>query len=103
MSLVWIALLVGFVAVVGSIVFVVLRALELWRTSKASFTDFGERIDDLSRRVEAFASREAPELEQLEPALARLRRSSAQLAVLRNAVTRVREQASGVLVFYPRK
>jgi hypothetical protein len=103
MSLVWIALLVGFVAVVGSSVFLVLRALEFWRASKSFFTDFGDRVDDFSRRVEALASHEAPELERLGPALARLRRSSAQLAVLRNAVERVREQASGVLVFYPRK
>jgi hypothetical protein len=103
MSLVWIALLVGFFAVVGSIVFVVLRALELWRTGKAFFTDFGERVDDFSRRVDALASREAPERERLEPALSRLRSSSARLAVLRKAITRVREQASGALVFYPRK
>ena len=103
MSLVWIALLVGLIAVVGSIVFAVLRALELWRTGKAFFTDFGDRVDDFSRRVDALASREALELERLEPALARLGRSSAQLAVLRNAIKRVREQASGALVFYPRK
>jgi hypothetical protein len=103
MSLVWLALIVGLAATVGSIVFLALRALELWRSARGFFTVFGEGVDDLSRRVDALASRDAPELERLEPALARLRRSSAQLAVLRSAVKRVREQASGALVFYPRK
>jgi hypothetical protein len=103
MSLVWIALIVGFVAIVGSIVFLVTRALELWRTGKAFFGDFDGTMDDLSRSLDALASREAPELERLAPALARLRRSSAQLTVLRNAISRVREQAAGALVLYPRK
>ena len=103
MSLVWIALVAGLLAVFGSIVFLVVRALELWRIGKAFFADFGERVDALSRSVDALAAREGQDLERLDPALARLRRSSAQLAVLRNAIARVREQASWALVLYPRK
>jgi hypothetical protein len=103
MWLVWTGLLVGFLAIVGSIVFAVVRALELWRTTKVFATDFGGRVDEFSLRVETLASREAGEFDRLEPALARLRRSSARLAVLRNAINRVREQAAGALVLYPRK
>jgi hypothetical protein len=103
MSLFWIALILGSLAIVTSIVFLVTRALELWRTAKGFLTAFGEGTDELARSVDALASRDAPELERLEPALARLRQSSAQLAVLRNALERVREQASGALLLYPRK
>jgi two-component sensor histidine kinase len=103
MSLVWIALVAGLLAVVASAVLLVVRALELWRIGKAFFGDFGERVDALSRSVDALAAREGQDLERLEPALARLRRSSAQLAVLRNAIARVREQASSALALYPRK
>jgi hypothetical protein len=103
MWLVWTALLVGFVAIVGSIVFAVVRGLELWRTTKVFTTQFGGRVDAFSRSVEALASRDAAEFDRLEPALARLRRSSARLRVLRNAIDRVREQAAAALVLYPRK
>ena len=103
MWLVWTSLLFGFVAIVGSIVFAVVRALELWRTTKVFAGDFGGRVDELSRSVDALASRDRAEVGRLEPALARLRRSSAQLRVLRNAIDRVRDQAAAALVLYPRK
>jgi hypothetical protein len=101
-TLVWIALLVGFVAIVGSIVFVVVRAVELWRAIRQFFSAVGTTADELGRRADALAAREV-RVERLEPALERLRRSSAQLAVLRKELKRVREQASGALVLYPRK
>ena len=103
MWLVWTALLVGFLAIVGSIVFAVVRALDFWRTTKVFAADFGDRVDEFSRRVETLASRDPAELDRLEPALTRLRRSSAQLRVLQNAIDRVRDQAAGALVLYPRK
>ena len=103
MWLVWTALLVGFAAIVASIVFAVVRGLELWRTTKVFATDFGGRVDAFSRSVDALASRDPAEFDQLEDALARLRRSSAQLRVLRNAIDRVRDQAAAALVLYPRK
>jgi hypothetical protein len=103
MWLVWTALLVGFLAIVGSIVFAAVRALHFWRTTKVFTADFGDRMDEFSRRVETLASRDPGEFDRLTPALARLQRSSAQLAVLRNAIDRVREQAAGALVLYPRK
>ncbi|MGH2920749.1 MAG: hypothetical protein ACRDKU_01605 [Gaiellaceae bacterium] len=103
MWLVWTALLVGFLAIVGSIVFAVVRALELWRAAKVFATEFGGQVDSFSRSVDAVASRDPAEFARLEPALARLRRSSAQLTVLRNAIDRVRDQADAALVLYPRK
>jgi hypothetical protein len=102
-SVFWIALIVGSLAIVASVVFMVMRALELWRAAKGFLTAFGDGTDEFARRVDALASRDAPELDRLEPALARLRRSSAQLAALRDALERVREQASGALLLYPRK
>jgi hypothetical protein len=102
-TLVWIALVVGLLAVVGSIVFVVVRALELWRAIRASGAALGAGMEELGRSADALAAREAPQFERLEPKLERLRRSSAQLAVLSNAIKRVRDQASSALVLYPRK
>jgi hypothetical protein len=60
-------------------------------------------VDAFSRSVDALASRDPADFDRLEPALARLRRSSAQLRVLRTAIDRVRDQAAGALVLYPRK
>jgi hypothetical protein len=102
-TLVWIALLVGLLAVIAAIALVVVRAVELWRTTRAFFGAVGTAADDLGRRADALASREPADFQRLEPALDRLRRSSAQLAVLRNELKRVREQASAALVLYPRK
>jgi biopolymer transport protein ExbB/TolQ len=102
-TLVWIALLVGLVAIVASIVLVVVRAIELWRTIRASGSTLAAGMDELGRRADALAAREGPQFKRLEPELERLRRSSAQLAVLRNAINRVRDQASSALVLYPRK
>lgn len=103
MTLVWVALLVALAAIAGSIVLVVVRAVEFWRSARGFFSVFGAGLDEFGRRVDSLGSHEAPELERLEPALDRLRRSSSQLAVLRNAVKRVQEQASGMLALYPRK
>jgi predicted PurR-regulated permease PerM len=102
-TLVWVALLVGLVAIVASIVLLVVRTVELWRTLRSFFSAVGGGLDELSRRADALSSRESTELERLDPSMERLRRSSAQLAVLRTALVRVREQASSALVLYPRK
>jgi hypothetical protein len=102
-TLVWVALVVALTTIAGSIALVVVRALELWRSARGFFSVFGSGLDEFARRMDALASREPAELQRLEPSLERLRRSSAQLAVLRNAVKRVQEQASGVLALYPRK
>jgi hypothetical protein len=103
MWLIWTALLVGFLSIVGSIVFAVVRGLELWRATKVFASDFGGRVDAFSQSVEALSSRDPAEFDRLEHALARMRRSSARLRVLRNAIDRVREQTAAALVLYPRK
>jgi predicted PurR-regulated permease PerM len=98
-----VALAVAVLAVVGSVVFVVLRSIELWRSIRGFFAATGGGLDELSRRLDALAAHEPPELERLGVSLERLRRSQARLAVLTNALRRVREQTSGALALYPRK
>jgi predicted PurR-regulated permease PerM len=102
-TLVWSALAVGIVAVGAAAVLVVVRVVELWRAVRAFFSALGRGLDELAQRLDALSSYESSELERLEVSLERLRRSRAELSILRNALGRVREQASGALALYPRK
>jgi hypothetical protein len=102
-TLVSIALVVALAWIAGSIVFVVVRAIELWRSARGFFSMLGAGLDELGRRMDAIASHETSETQRLEPALERLRGSFSQLAVLRKALKRVQEQSSGVLAVYLRK
>ena len=103
MSLVTLAFLVGLVALIGSIVYLVLKALDLFRVGKTFFRDVGPMTDELGRSLDRLAAHEPPDAGRLSEATARLRASQARLAVQLDAIRRVREQWAALLAVYPRK
>ena len=103
LSLVTVALLVGFVAVAGSLALVVTRSYELWRTSRAFFRALGEANDAITASLERLSAFEPRGLDRLSASTARLEASRARLGVLTGALGRVRGQWAGLLGVYPRK
>jgi hypothetical protein len=99
---VWLALLVSFLAVAGSIAFLVIRTLEAWRGFRSFSTVVGEstaavndKVEVLGPKAEALGERG----DRVSVAVARLARSQAQLAVLTEALADVR----ATLSWLPRK
>jgi hypothetical protein len=103
LSLVTIALVVGFAAIAGALAFVASRALALWRTGREFFRALGQTTDALAVSLDRLASTEPPDLDRLATATARLEASQARLGVLTGALGRVREQWTSVLGVYPKK
>jgi hypothetical protein len=98
-----IAAIVSVAVVAAAAVVAVVRIRELLRRFRA----FGGSVDEAlavvsagSERIASFSTRERAEL---EPALARLEVSRAQLAVLLGAVEEVREQVGRVTGLRPQK
>ena len=95
----------GFLAALGAIVFLIVRVLEAWRSLKRFRRHLGralERLEDAGRRTSESAAR-AGEQEELTASLARLRRSLAQLAVLRGALDEATGTVGRFTAVYPRK
>jgi hypothetical protein len=99
------ALVIFLLAVIGGAGFVGVRALRFFRALKAvrrAIFDGLERVADAADH----AAERAAELsadDALPQALVRLRRTTAQLAVLRAALAEVQDSITAVTVWYPRK
>jgi septal ring factor EnvC (AmiA/AmiB activator) len=106
MPLFWLALAVAVVAVVASSIYVTKKGLEAFRGAKrlsgAASTEL-ERIEQASAQIEEHLNRAAESGSKLEAELERLRRSRAQLNVLRSAIDDVRASIGRVTAVYPRK
>ena len=103
MLLVLLAAILSAAALAAAAVFADVRTRELLRRFRA----FGASVDEAmavvsagSERIASFSTRERAEL---EPALARLAVSRAQLAVLLGAIEEVRESVARVTGLRPRK
>ena len=103
LSLVTLALVVGFAAIAASLAFAVTRSYELWRTSRAFFRALGEANDAVAASLERLATFEPRGFDRLSTSTARLEASRARLGVLTGAIGRVRAQWAGLLGFYPKK
>ena len=102
-SLTMLALLVGILAVGGSVAYAIRQGLRLWRDVKAFFRGFGEATDGLAQSLDKLSAFEPPDVGRVTDSAERLRRSSAELSVLLHALSRVREQWAGLAAIYPRK
>ncbi len=102
-SLVTLALLVGFVAIAGSLALVGTRSYELWRTSREFMRTLGEANDAVTASLERLSAFEPRGLDRLATAPARLEASRARRGILTNALGRVRGQWAGLVGIYPKK
>jgi hypothetical protein len=102
-SPVTLALVVGFVAIAGSLAFAGVRSFELWRTSRKFFGALGQANDAVTSSLEQLSTFEPRGLDRLSIATARLEASRARLTILMDAVGRVRGQWAGLVGVYPRK
>ncbi len=103
MSLVTLALIVGFVSIAGTLAFAGLRSYELWRTSREFFGALGQANDAVTASLDQLSAFEPRGLERLSTATARLEASRARLTVLTDALARVRGQWAGLAGLYPKK
>ena len=103
MSLVTLALLVGFAAIAGSLALVGTRSYELWRTSRAFLGALDQANDAVTASLDRLSAFEPRRLDKLATSTARLEASRARLGVLTDALGRVRGQWAALLGVYPRK
>jgi len=102
---IWIALVVGGLAVLASLGFLGVRLLQGWRTLKRFRRHLGKEINGLADALErtSQATARASDRSRLDEARGRLRITLARVAILREAL----DEATGVFgrltVFYPRK
>jgi hypothetical protein len=103
---VWLALVVSFLAVAGSIAFLVIRGLEAWRGVKSFSTALGAATADVNAKVEVLGPK-ADALgergDRVSESVARLARSQAQLGVLTAALADARATVSWFTGVVPRK
>ncbi len=102
--LLWIALAVLLVAVVGGLVFVVVRGFQLYRTAKrggAAFTAEMDRIDAVSLEIERHMAEAEAAQARLGEATSRLAISRARLDTQRAAVRQARAEMRRVFWFVP--
>jgi len=97
------ALLIGVAAVCGGVAFATVRTITFWRTFRTFGRTLGGDVESFSARLDALSRHDPPQTEALDKSLGRLRRSTAQLSILLNALARVRQQWAGLLAVYPRK
>jgi hypothetical protein len=102
-SLVTLALVVGFVLIAGSLTLVGLRSYELWRTSRGFLREFDRSNDALAASLERLSSFEPGGGDRLSTSMARLEASRARLDILMDALGRVRGQWASLVGVYPRK
>jgi len=101
---IWGALVVGGVAVAGSLGLLAVRALQAWRDFKRVRRHVFRALDDLAAAGEraAEAAAQTTDTTELERSLRRLQRALAQLAVLREAIDEVQGVFGFAAVFVPR-
>jgi hypothetical protein len=99
------ALIVGFLAFVGGVVFLVVRISQAWRAFKRFRRHFTRELDNLYDAADrtARAMERASDQTKLEEAVARLRPTLAQFAVLRAAFAEATAAYGRVTAVVPRK
>ena len=103
LSLLALALLVSLAAVVGSIVFLALRSLELWRAVRGFSRALGAELAGFADSLERLAAFEPPDTERLSTAVARMNASRDRLSILTGALGRVQGQWAALLALSPKK
>jgi 3-deoxy-D-manno-octulosonic-acid transferase len=102
---IWIALILGFAAGVGALAFLAVRSLQAWRDVKRVRRHVFKGLEELAARGELTAEKASGlgETEELERSVGRLRRSLAQLAVLREALDEAQDTLGRITAVVPRK
>jgi hypothetical protein len=102
---IWGALAAGGVAVGAALAFAAVRALRGWRDFKRARRHLFRALDELGAKGERAAGAAAAlgDSEELQASVGRLRRSLAQLAVLRAAVDEAQETFGRFAAVMPRK
>lgn len=102
---IWGALIVGGLAVAGALALLGVRILRAWRDLKRARRRLFRGLDEIAAKGEATTEKVAAagETEELRRSLLHLRRSLAQLAVLREALAEVEGTVGVVRAFVPRK
>jgi hypothetical protein len=103
LSLLALALLLAFVAVIGSIGFAVVRSIALWRDARAFSRALGAELARFTDSLERLAAFEPPDSERLTTSIARMQASQERLSILTRALGRVQGQWGGLAAIYPRK
>jgi hypothetical protein len=104
--LIWLSLAVALAAVVASLVFVVLRGLELWRRVKAAGGAFSDGLGRVTTSTEVLAAQAdsmGGATEKLDASLSRLAVSRARLRVLQQAWSEVSDPLGRVTDYVPRE
>ena len=102
----WIGVLVVVIAAIAGIAYIVVRALELWRTFKAFGRALNETVSGLVaslNRLETKSATLGSDVPRLQATTARLQSDLTRLAVLRQAVQDARDAFGWILAVYPRK
>ena len=99
------ALIFGGISVIAAASFLVVRALQGWRTLKRFRRQLGRSLQDLADEAEHTGEivERVSDQRELENTLAHLRVGLATFAVLRTAVEEVSESLTRVASVYPRK
>ncbi len=99
------ALIVGFLAGLAAIAYLLVRALEAWRALKRLRRGLGRELERLADLGEATADKleTVTDNAQLESSLSRLRVDLARFAVLRQALDEAQESFGWLALVYPRK
>jgi hypothetical protein len=99
------ALIVGFLAGIGALALLLVRALEAWRTLKRVRRGIGRELERLADLGEATADKlgTATDSAKLESSLSRLRTDLARFAVLRQALGEAQDTFRRLAWLYPSK
>jgi hypothetical protein len=99
-GVVWSALAVAICSGIAGIVLVVVRGLEAVRAAKKAGVRITDRLGSVSRKADLATTKleSAGDTRELQESVARLRRSLAQLAILRAAIAEVEKQFAWVRV-----
>ena len=103
---VWIALTVGFVAIVATLALLVARGFRTWRTFRALLRGVSRRLHELESKALATEQKAVGVTEgttRLADAVAHLEQSLETLGVLREAVAEARAPIDRLRGFVPRK
>jgi uncharacterized protein YjiS (DUF1127 family) len=102
--LIWSGLIAGVIAAVSGLVYLVIRILQAWRDFKRTRRHLVRALDHVTESAERAAVKaEAADSRELQESLARLRRSLAELHVLRTAAEEAQATFEGFAGIVPRK
>jgi hypothetical protein len=102
-SLLLLALLAAILASAAGFVFLAVRSLELFRTTRGFAGSLAIDLEVLSNSLERLNSFQPPDTGRVATAFARVESSKQRLEILTGALERVQQQWAGVSAIYPRK